>query len=104
MPSPRVLVVAGTHGNEINAPWLLEQWRQQPHLIQTHGCEALSVIGNPDAYAKGCRYLDRDLNRSFQPGLLQQVGSERISSSKLDLEVQAHCLELVGRHEVGAPQ
>ena len=49
MPSPRVLVVAATHGNEINASWLLEQWQQQPHLIQTQGCEVLPVIGNPDA-------------------------------------------------------
>ena len=97
MPSPRVLVVAGTHGNEINAPWLLEQWQQQPHLIQTHGCEALSVIGNPDAYAKGCRYLERDLNRSFQPGLFKQVGLERTSSSKVDLEVQ-RAFDLVSRY------
>ena len=97
MPSPRVLVVAGTHGNEINAPWLMEQWQQQPDLIQTHGCEVLSVIGNPEAYAKGCRYLDRDLNRSFQPGLLQQAGLEQISSSNLDREVK-RAFDLVSRY------
>jgi aspartoacylase len=89
--------VAGTHGNEINAPWLMDQWQQQPDLIQTHGCEVLSVIGNPEAYAKGCRYLDRDLNRSFQPGLLQQAGLEQISSSNLDREVK-RAFDLVSRY------
>ena len=100
MPSPRVLVVAATHGNEINASWLLEQWQQQPHLIQTHGCEVLPVIGNPDAYAKGCRYLDRDLNRSFRPDLLQQVRAEAIPSSKVDREVQ-RAFDLVSRYGIG---
>ncbi len=97
MPSPRVLLVAGTHGNEINAPWLLEQWQQQPQFIQTHGCEVLPVIGNPAAYAKGCRYLDRDLNRSFQPDLLRQAGSERNPPSKVDREVQ-RAIDLVSRY------
>ena len=26
----KVLVVAGTHGNERNAPWLLQSWRRHP--------------------------------------------------------------------------
>ena len=33
MAQGRVLVVAATHGNERNAPWLLEQWRQRPQLL-----------------------------------------------------------------------
>ena len=100
MPRPRVLVVAGTHGNEINAPWLLEQWRQHPHLVQTHGFEVLPVIGNPDAYAKGCRYLDRDLNRSFQQGLLQQIESGQGSTSAVDHEVQ-RASDLIRRYGAG---
>ena len=32
-----VLLVAGTHGNEVNAPWLLDRWTQCPDLIDTHG-------------------------------------------------------------------
>ncbi|QNI56339.1 aspartoacylase [Synechococcus sp. BIOS-E4-1] len=72
MTSPRVLVVAGTHGNEVNAPWLLEQWSSQNELIDSCGCCVQTVIGNPDARAQGRRYLDRDLNRSFRPDLLQR--------------------------------
>ena len=70
MTSCDVLVVAGTHGNELNAPWLLKQWDRQPELIDSIGLSCRRVIGNPDARAAGTRYLDRDLNRSFQPELL----------------------------------
>ncbi len=97
MASPRLLVVAGTHGNEINGPWLLEQWQQHPQLIQTYGCKALTLIGNPDAFAKGCRYLDRDLNRSFSPDLLEQAGSAQIPSSGVDREVR-RAFDLVNRY------
>ena len=37
MASPRVLVLAGTHGNEVNSPWLLEQWAVQKELIDACG-------------------------------------------------------------------
>ena len=62
---PRLLVVAATHGNERNAPWLLEQWRLQPELLASAGLELELVIGNPQALAANRRYLDRDLNRSL---------------------------------------
>ena len=72
MASPRVLVVAGTHGNEVNAPWLIEQWAVHEELIDACGCVVQTVMGNPEARAVGRRYLDRDLNRSFRPDLLEQ--------------------------------
>jgi aspartoacylase len=66
----RVLVVAGTHGNERNAPWLLEHWQSDPTSLATHGLPVELVLGNPEAHACNRRYLDRDLNRSFDPALL----------------------------------
>ncbi len=80
MSGLQVLLVAGTHGNEINAPWLLDQWSKTPELINTHGVGVVPVIGNPDALALGRRYLDCDLNRSFRLDLLR-------SPSILDREV-----------------
>jgi len=67
----RVMVVGGTHGNERNAPWLLAAWRQHPALLRSHGLGLELVLGNPAAHAAGRRYLDRDLNRSFVPALLE---------------------------------
>ena len=51
MTSFDVLVVAGTHGNELNASWLLDQWELQPELVDTGGLFCRRVIGNPQARA-----------------------------------------------------
>jgi len=81
MAQGRVLVVAATHGNERNAPWLLEQWRQRPELLAAAGVELALELGNPEALAANRRYIDRDLNRSFAPELLADP-------SRQELEVQ----------------
>jgi len=66
----KVLVVAGTHGNERNAPWLLDAWARLPGRLDSSGLALCPLIGNPEALAQSRRYGDRDLNRSFQPALL----------------------------------
>ncbi|QVL53353.1 MAG: aspartoacylase [Cyanobium sp. M30B3] len=65
-----VLVVAGTHGNERNAPWLLQHWQRHPGSLASAGLQLELVLGNPAAHARNQRYLERDLNRSFRPDLL----------------------------------
>ncbi|MBM5802092.1 MAG: aspartoacylase [Cyanobacteria bacterium K_DeepCast_35m_m2_023] len=65
-----ILVVAGTHGNECNAPWLLQQWRANPSALEASGLPLALVHGNPEAAQIGRRYVDRDLNRCFAPWLL----------------------------------
>ncbi|WP_043369098.1 aspartoacylase [Cyanobium sp. PCC 7001] len=67
----RVLVVGGTHGNERNAPWLLEHWRQDPARLRSAGLEPVFVLGNPQAWSGNQRYVERDLNRCFSEALLQ---------------------------------
>jgi len=62
----QVLLVAGTHGNEINGIWLFEEWEKSSLLINTHGIKTCKVIGNPQAKNAGKRYLHSDLNRSFR--------------------------------------
>ena len=72
-PQPQaaaVLVVAGTHGNERNAPWLLQHWQRHPASLASAGLRLELVLGNPAACARNQRYLERDLNRSFRPDLL----------------------------------
>ncbi len=70
MAGLNVLLIAGTHGNEVNAPWLLDQWKGQPSLINTHALNVFSIIGNPLARTKSKRYIDYDLNRSFTKDIL----------------------------------
>ena len=62
----QVLLVAGTHGNEINGIWLFEEWEKSSFLINTHGIKTCHVIGNPEARKIGKRYIHNDLNRSFK--------------------------------------
>ena len=72
----RVLLVAGTHGNEPNAPWLHHHWQQYPEELQKQGLEVITLVGNPTALAQNRRYIDRDLNRSFRSDLLQNATNQ----------------------------
>ena len=44
-----VLVVGGTHGNEINGAWLVDLWRDQQDLLDAAGLSLALEIGNPEA-------------------------------------------------------
>jgi aspartoacylase len=90
MAQGRVLVVAATHGNERNAPWLLEQWRQHPQLLRSHGLELQLEIGNPEALARNRRYIDRDLNRSFAPELLADASRQEREIQRARALLAAH--------------
>lgn len=89
-PGGSILVVGGTHGNEGHAPWLLEQWRTDPASLAHQGFALQLVVGNPAALAAGQRYIDRDLNRSFDPQLLADPRQQ-------SLEVR-RARELLDRH------
>ena len=65
MTVQRILIVAGTHGNEINPVWAVKQFNRKENSLN-NGIEYEFIIGNPAAYEKGCRYIDVDLNRSFK--------------------------------------
>jgi len=65
MTIQRILIVSGTHGNEINPVWAIKQFNRKENSLN-NGIEYEYIIGNPAAYEKGCRYIDLDLNRSFK--------------------------------------
>ena len=118
-----MLVVAGTHGNERNAPWLLQGWQRRAARLDAAGLAVEAVLGNPAAFAANRRYIDRDLNRSFvadrladQGCLEQEAGlarellarhgpsGERPCLVALDLHsttaAMGNCLVLYGRRPV----
>jgi aspartoacylase len=109
VPQGRVLVVAGTHGNEPNAPWLLAAWRRQPALLQCHGLDLELVLGNPPAHAAGRRYIARDLNRSFDPLLLADPARQDLELERARELLQLHgpegpaaCLVAIDLHSTTA--
>ena len=60
----KILLVSGTHGNEINPIWAVNLFNQQDNA-NDRNIVYKSIIGNPLAFEKGVRYIDTDLNRSF---------------------------------------
>ena len=65
MTYKKILIVSGTHGNEINPIWAVKQFNRDENNLK-HGIKYEYIIGNPIAYEKGIRYIDEDLNRSFR--------------------------------------
>jgi succinylglutamate desuccinylase len=61
----RVLLVGGTHGNELTGIYLIKKFEQYPDLIRRSSFETLTLLGNPRAVEACVRYIDQDLNRSF---------------------------------------
>ena len=86
----QVLLVAGTHGNEINGIWLFEQWQKSSLLINTHGIKTYKVIGNPEAKKAGKRYIDNDLNRSFLEGSFSSIQSSNLEAKRAKQLVQLY--------------
>jgi len=78
----QVLLVAGTHGNEINGIWLFEEWNKSSFLINTHGIKTCKVIGNPEAKKACKRYIHHDLNRSFKEESFLSINSSNFESSR----------------------
>ena len=63
MVEKKLLIVSGTHGNELNPIMAVDKFRNSTNDNKSNYFEF--ILGNPLACEKGLRYLDIDLNRSF---------------------------------------
>lgn len=61
----RVVIVGGTHGNELTGIYLIKKFQQFPDLLRRPRLECTTLLANPEATAANRRYIDRDLNRCF---------------------------------------
>ncbi|MEH1903377.1 MAG: aspartoacylase [Nostoc sp.] len=61
----RVAIVGGTHGNEFTGAYLIQKFAQFPDLITRPSFETVTLLANPNAFAAGRRYVEKDLNRCF---------------------------------------
>ncbi len=71
LPFDTVYLVGGTHGNERTGVSLVQHWGQSPSEIQRETFATHLLLSNPQAIEKNIRFIDRDLNRSFLPRLLE---------------------------------
>lgn len=60
-----VVLVGGTHGNELTGIHLLQHWQTQTSDIQRPSFQTEWLFANPQANQQMKRYLDQDLNRQF---------------------------------------
>ena len=104
-----VLVVGGTHGNEINGPWLLQTWRRGAVAVASGDLAVRAVIGNPEALAANRRYIDRDLNRSFDRERLADTESPELEVARARHLLERHgptgmepCLVAIDLHSTTA--
>jgi succinylglutamate desuccinylase len=61
----RVVIVGGTHGNELTGVYVVKKFDRFPELLHRDTFECTTLLANPQAIAANRRYIDRDLNRSF---------------------------------------
>ncbi len=62
----RVVIVGGTHGNELTGIYLVQKFDRAPELIARSTFETIALLANPKACEIGRRYVDIDLNRCFR--------------------------------------
>lgn len=62
-----VLVAGGTHGNEYTGAFLARHWLRDDSSLKRDSFSTHVLLSNPDAFKICKRYVDRDLNRSFNP-------------------------------------
>lgn len=60
-----VLLVAGTHGNELSGIYLQKLIKERLYSASRTTFTTSCAIGNPEAVQNNSRYLDSDLNRAF---------------------------------------
>jgi succinylglutamate desuccinylase len=65
MKIKQVMIVGGTHGNELTGVVLVKKFLKYTQLVQRQSFETVCLLANPRAIAQTCRYIDRDLNRCF---------------------------------------
>ncbi|HEY9609784.1 aspartoacylase [Allocoleopsis sp.] len=72
-PIQRVLIVGGTHGNELTGAYIVKKLEQQPAQVRRATFETITLLANPEAFATVRRYVDKDLNRCFHQLDLQDL-------------------------------
>ncbi len=61
----RVAVTGGTHGNELTGVYLINKFKKDPKLLKRDSFETIFFHTNKKAIKECVRYIDKDLNRTF---------------------------------------
>jgi succinylglutamate desuccinylase len=97
-----VVVVGATHGNEPAGVKAMVAFHQQVHNgeLQLQSGNVSLLLGNPRAYEQDQRYIDRDLNRSFNQPDSTTIEGRRAAEIIQYLEQNAGIAALLDLHSV----
>lgn len=70
-----ILIVGGTHGNEMTGIHLVKQWQNNNELVKRSDLSIKLLLANFEAIKKVRRYVEFDLNRAFSTNILQSEDS-----------------------------
>ncbi len=86
-PGPLVIGIGGMHGNEPAGVVALQQVLHSLHArrLPFRG-KLLALSGNRAALARGCRYIDEDFNRLWEPERIQEAGKRRAEPTSEEQE------------------
>jgi len=89
MPGSTVAVFAGIHGNERAGVLAMNKVRQSIHVNKG---VVYFVLANPEAVAQSVRYLEKNLNRLFDPGNTGQTIEDRRARELMKILDQSDAL------------
>jgi succinylglutamate desuccinylase len=89
MSIKRVLIVGGTHGDELTGVYLIKKLEQNPNLVCRSSFETLTLLGNPSAIETCTRYIDQDLNRSFDLQTVKHTDTNNLYENQRAREIKA---------------
>lgn len=95
-PGPTLICIAAVHGNEPAGLKALEnvfaRLERRPGLVTG---ELIGLVGNRQALARGCRFVDRDLNRLWLPSRIGRLAAGGPSEIAEDDELRGLHREIV---------
>lgn len=85
----QVLLVAGTHGNELSGIYLQKLIKDQLFKAERPSFSAQNLLANPEAVKRNVRFVDSDLNREFSKDKLRDA-PQSIESKRAHEIVKKH--------------
>ena len=82
----RVVIVGGTHGNELAGVHLVNYFNRNPCAVERPSFETKCILSNLDAIDVNRRYITTDLNRCFDASYLNNA--EKTPKSERTSEMQ----------------
>ncbi|GAM74036.1 probable aspartoacylase [Vibrio ishigakensis] len=81
----KVLLVAGTHGNELSGIYLQKLIKDNLYPADRSSFSTSCILGNPEAVKRNVRFVESDLNREFG-----ETGSDTLEGKRAQALKQQH--------------